>query len=228
MTVHFACVRTPDASLVRPGSLQPATRHKPGTAFMAPPLHFLNRARMVWGLLLLVLWGGWGISTCPVSAATDTQFWEAFCQADILKGTMTNLSVSDRGSLSVSPRNEVIFDTRQAYIWSCVRDGQGGAYIGTGHDGQVYRVDRTGQSKLVADFDELDVTALAVDSTGKVWAGTSPNGKVYQIDPNGKTSVFFNPEKNISGHLRKPLRGNWSWQPEIKGSSTRWIRPERE
>lgn len=205
MTVHLAGARTPDTSFAPSSAYplrQPATRHKPGTTFF-----FLNGPRMVWGLFFLALCGGWGILTCPVSAATDTQFWEAFRQADILKGTVTNLSVSDRGSLSVSPHNEVIFDTRQAYIWSCVRDGQGGAYIGTGHDGQVYRVDRAGQSKLVADFDELDVTALTVDSTGKVWAATSPNGKVYQIDPTGKTSVFFNPGEKYIWALEKTPHG---------------------
>ncbi|MBI4751571.1 MAG: hypothetical protein HY774_24075 [Acidobacteria bacterium] len=120
---------------------------------------------------------------------------------------MTNLSVSDRGRLSLSPRNEVVFDTRQPYIWSCARDGQGTTYVGTGHEGQVYRIDPAGQSKLIADFDELDVTALAVGSKGTLWAATSPNGKVYQIESDGTRTVFFNPEEKYIWALETTDRG---------------------
>src|SRR6185295_4874125 len=72
-------------------------------------------------------------------------------------------------------------------------DAAGNIYLGTGHDGRIFKVNPAGQGSLLYDAPELDVTALATDSQGNLYAGTSPEGKIYKITPDGKESVFYDP-----------------------------------
>ncbi|MGH9880962.1 MAG: hypothetical protein ACRD6N_05960, partial [Pyrinomonadaceae bacterium] len=85
------------------------------------------------------------------------------------------------------------FNTEQAYIWSSAIDNQGTVYLGTGHDGKIYRIASDGRGSLLYDATELDVTALAIGRDGALYAGTSPDGKVYRIASDGRAEVYFDP-----------------------------------
>jgi hypothetical protein len=87
----------------------------------------------------------------------------------------------------------LVFDTQQPLILSTVADSKGNIYLGTGHDGKIYKVDPAGKGALLADLSELDVLALAVDSKDTLYAGASPNGKVYKIEVGGTPKEFFDP-----------------------------------
>src|ERR1043166_2186139 len=88
----------------------------------------------------------------------------------------------------------MLFNTEQTLVWSAVADSKGNVYLGTGHDGKIFKVDSSGKGELFADLMELDVFALAVDRNDVVYAGTSPNGKVYKLPPGSAPQTFFNPE----------------------------------
>jgi len=66
-------------------------------------------------------------------------------------------------------------------------------FLGTGHDGKIFRIKPDGTGALLYDAAELDVTAL-VARDDVVYAGTSPDGKVYRITSDGKAEVYFDPE----------------------------------
>jgi hypothetical protein len=119
--------------------------------------------------------------------------WETSGRAELLKGDARGVSISDTGMLMLAPRLSEIFNTEQAFVWSSAVDGQGNVYLGTGHDGKVYRVSPEGRGELFYDAAELDVTALAIGRDGAVYAGTSPDGKVYRIAADGRAEVFFDP-----------------------------------
>jgi hypothetical protein len=119
--------------------------------------------------------------------------WETSGRADLLKGDSRGISISDTGVLMLAPRLTEIFSTEQAFVWSSAVDGQGNVYLGTGHDGKVYRVSPEGRGALLYDAAELDVTALVAGRDGAVYAGTSPDGKVYRITADGHAEVFFDP-----------------------------------
>ncbi|MDQ2747189.1 MAG: WD40 repeat domain-containing protein, partial [Acidobacteriota bacterium] len=81
------------------------------------------------------------------------------------------------------------------YVWSSAIDAGGNVFLGTGSDGKIYRVDTSGNGKLFADLNELNVSALAIGKSGEMFAGTSPDGKVYRVDANGNATVFFEPKE---------------------------------
>ncbi|HEY9284571.1 MAG TPA: hypothetical protein VIP46_14035, partial [Pyrinomonadaceae bacterium] len=123
--------------------------------------------------------------------------WELNSREELLKGEARGVSVTDTGALMLAPRVAQLFDTEQAYVWSTAADPAGNVYLGTGHDGRIFRVGADGRGALVYDAAELDVTALAVGRDGALYAGTSPDGKVYRIaagaQPGAQAEVYFDP-----------------------------------
>jgi sugar lactone lactonase YvrE len=119
--------------------------------------------------------------------------WETDSRGQLLSGESRGVSVTDTGALMLAPRFTQVFDTEQAYVWSSASDSAGAVYLGTGHDGRIFRVGADGRGALLYDAAELDVTALVVGRDGALYAGTSPDGKVYRITTDGKAEVYFDP-----------------------------------
>ncbi|HEX8282225.1 MAG TPA: hypothetical protein VF588_02680 [Pyrinomonadaceae bacterium] len=119
--------------------------------------------------------------------------WETDTRAEMLNGESRGVSVTDTGALMLAPRFTPVFDTEQAYVWSSAADSSGNVYLGTGHDGRIFRVGSDGRGALLYDAAELDVTALVVGRDGALYAGTSPEGKVYRVTADGKAEVYFDP-----------------------------------
>src|SRR5258708_32373052 len=86
-----------------------------------------------------------------------------------------------------------MLSTDQAYIWSTAMDAAGNIYLGTGHDGKLFRVSPDGKGSVLYKASELDVTALAIGGDGAIFAATSPDGKVYRVTADGKAEVYFDP-----------------------------------
>lgn len=125
--------------------------------------------------------------------AGQPAIWETSGRAELLKGDARGVSISDTGVLMLAPKLTEVFNTQQTYIWSSAIDNQGNVFLGTGHDGRIFRITPAGNGSLLYDAPELDVTALAVGRDGVVFAGTSPDGKVYRIAADGKADVYFDP-----------------------------------
>lgn len=132
-------------------------------------------------------------SIAPFAIAGEPVIWETNSRAEILKGEARGVSISDTGAFMLGPSTTQVFNTDQAYIWSSATDPTGNVFLGTGHDGRIYRVSSDGHGAVFYDAAELDVTALAFGRDGALYAGTSPDGKVYRIGADGKAEVFFDP-----------------------------------
>jgi sugar lactone lactonase YvrE len=125
--------------------------------------------------------------------ASEPVTWELNSRAELLRGDARGVSVTDTGALMLAPLFSQVFNTEQAYIWSSAADATGNVYLGTGHDGRIFRVGADGRGSLLYDAPELDVTALAISRDGTLYAGTSPDGKVYRIGADGRAEEYFDP-----------------------------------
>src|SRR4051794_16047923 len=83
-------------------------------------------------------------------------FWEITKQTDIERGDANGISISDNGVIKLAPSFAEIFNTEQPLIFSSTSDSAGNIYLGTGHDGRVYKVDKSGKGSLIFDSNELD------------------------------------------------------------------------
>ncbi|HVF42664.1 MAG TPA: hypothetical protein VM936_06625 [Pyrinomonadaceae bacterium] len=129
----------------------------------------------------------------PNAQAGGPVVWETDSRAALLNGDSRGVSVTDTGALMLAPQFTQVYDTEQAYVWSSAADSAGNVYLGTGHDGKIFRVGADGKGALLYDATELDVTALVVGRDGALYAGTSPEGKVYRVTQDGKADVYFDP-----------------------------------
>jgi sugar lactone lactonase YvrE len=133
------------------------------------------------------------LSFASAVLAGEPIMWELNSRSELLKGDARGVSVTDTGALMLAPRFSQVFNTDQAYIWSSAVDAAGNVYLGTGHDGRIYRVGADGHGALLYDAAELDVTALAIGRDGTLYAGTSPDGKVYRVGADGRGEEYFDP-----------------------------------
>lgn len=138
-------------------------------------------------LLLMI-----GVTASALSGAS-TKVWELSEYKDFLAGKFENVSLSQEGGLTIAPALTPLFSSGQPVIWDVAVAPDGTAYLGTGHQGHVYKVDKAGKSSLFWSAPEIEVFALAAAPDGSLYAGTSPNGKVYRVDRDGKGEPFFDP-----------------------------------
>jgi sugar lactone lactonase YvrE len=139
--------------------------------------------------------------------AVNPQFWTNSAFADLSKGDLKGLSLSKEGQLSLAPKFESVFDTDQALIWSAAYDEKKNLYVGTGHDGKVFKIDSQGTSSLFFDAAELDVLAMAWGNDQNLYVATSPDGKIYKVNSEGKGSVFFDPDDKFIWDLIFDAKG---------------------
>jgi hypothetical protein len=121
--------------------------------------------------------------------------WELRTKDDFLKGKLDGISVSFEGVLSLAPKEDKLEGPAEDFYLSFLLGKDGIGYLGTGHGGKIYRIDKDGKAELYYQVQEMDITCLAMDAKGVLFAGTSPNGKVYKISGKDQGESFFNPEE---------------------------------
>ena len=163
----------------------------------------ITRHGLIGAVLILVL-----AASALTGFAGQPVIWEIGSRAELLKGESRGVSITDAGALMLAPQFRQLFNTEQPYVWSTAVDSQGNVYLGTGHDGRIYRVSPDGRGSLLYDATELDVTALAIGRDGVLYAGTSPDGKVYRITSDGHAEVYFAPADKYIWSLAVLLDGS--------------------
>ena len=131
--------------------------------------------------------------------AVVPQKWELRTREDYLRGKFDGVSVSYDGTLALAPKAEKIAAPQEEFYLSVLATAEGVTFLGTGHGGKIYRIDKDGKAELWFQVPEMDVTTLGPGRQGDALSpATSPNGKIYKITDKGKGEEFFNPaEKYI-------------------------------
>ena len=140
--------------------------------------------------------------------AANPTFWQVSNEAEFARGDVENLSIDGYGRLTLGPSTTSIYDASAPFLWSMISAPDRSTYVGSGNEGQIYRVDSSGKGSLFFDAEELEVHALALAPGGGIYAGTSPDGKIYKIDAAGKSSVLFDPPDKYIWGLAVDKAGN--------------------
>ena len=125
--------------------------------------------------------------------ASEPIVWDIGSRTELLKGEARGISINDSGEVTLAPEATQVFNTEQPYVWSSASDAAGNVYLGTGHDGKLFKIGPDGKGSLLFKAAELDMTAVAVAKDGSIFAATSPDGKVYRVTADGKSEVYFDP-----------------------------------
>lgn len=140
--------------------------------------------------------------------AVTPKKWEIRSKEDFLRGKFSGVTLSSEGILSLGPKVDRIDLPPEEFYLSLAFGPRGVIYIGTGHNGRIYRLGEDRKAELYYQTAEVDVTCLAVDQKGNLLAGTSPNGKIYRISAKGKGDEFFNPQEKYIWDLKFNSQGN--------------------
>jgi hypothetical protein len=129
--------------------------------------------------------------------AVETKYWQQSEMADFEKGTLTRLSLSSEGHLTLAPAVKEIYDPSVTFLWAVARDSKGNLYTGGGSlsasKAKLIAIDASGKARTLAELDGMAIQAIAIDRQDRVYAATSPDGKVYRVDSAGKSEVFYDP-----------------------------------
>jgi sugar lactone lactonase YvrE len=140
-----------------------------------------------------------GSSVVAVSAAAPS-FWQVATQAEFLKGEVENLSIDGSGRLMLGPSARTVYESSAPFLWTMIASPDGTLFVGSGNEGQVFRIDPAGRGSVFFNAQELEVHALALAPNGELYVGTSPDGKIYKVDAKGTGTVLFDPpDKYIWG-----------------------------
>jgi hypothetical protein len=112
-----------------------------------------------------------------------------------------------KDTVTVDPNytSSVFFDPKTKYIWTMGFDADGRLYVGTGDRGEIFRVNKFGESSLFFKSDEAHIRTLAFDNNGNVIAGSDGSGLVYRINAAGEGFVLYSaPKKEITALALDP------------------------
>src|SRR5918911_5017452 len=110
-----------------------------------------NRQTASRTLQLLLLSSALVLLAASKTRAGGPVVWETNSRAELLNGEAHGVSITDTGALMLAPRFTQVFNTEQAYVWSSAIDQAGNVYLGTGHDGKIYRTGADGRGALLYD-----------------------------------------------------------------------------
>ncbi len=133
-----------------------------------------------------------------LSTATETKTWSSAEYHEFSEGEAKRLSISSDGRVRLAPVFPELLDSSSVYLWTLAEDSKGNVYAGGGGPGgpgaRLYVIPRNGKGKVLAQWDDLEVHALAVDRQDRIYAATAPDGKIYRVASSGKSEVFFDPK----------------------------------
>jgi hypothetical protein len=117
---------------------------------------------------------------------------------DFLEGKGASVSIDEPGVLTPGPSISRLADLKDLNIWSAIREAKSGDFIlGTGPEGEVFRVRSNGKVMRLSAFIESDVYAVTEGPQGELYVASSPHGKVFRIDGSGKVDEYFNPNEEF-------------------------------
>ena len=148
------------------------------------------------------------LALTAVAYAAMPTFWQTSTESEFLKGEVENLSIDTYGRLTLGPTASAVYESTAPFLWTAMTAPDGSSYVGSGNEGQVFRIDPSGKASVFFDADELEVHAIAPAPGGGLYVATSPDGKIYKVDASGKGAVFFDPPDKYIWSLAVDRQGN--------------------
>ena len=75
-------------------------------------------------------------------------------------------------------------------FWNLAADDQGKVYLGSGHGGEIYRLDSKGEAQLVVSLEGPEVFSILPLDDGSLLAGCGPEGQLFRVDKNGQATLL--------------------------------------
>jgi len=121
----------------------------------------------------------------PVSREPAT--WMHAAEADYRAGECEGVTIDSKGRLTLGRESTTLASLPGVIPWALAA-GKDGLYLGTGSEGQVYRLSGD-QAKPYFATGAVMVSSLLALPDGTLYAGAGPGGKVWRISAEGKGTI---------------------------------------
>ncbi|MHB8080325.1 MAG: hypothetical protein ACYDIE_13840 [Candidatus Krumholzibacteriia bacterium] len=160
---------------------------------MTPFRHCAASARpaaRVAGLVLAVGLPGLAAGAGPV-------FWDYPVTVPFERCELVGAGLDAYGRLAPGLRAEVVPLEGPEVVWCLIPDGEGGAWGGSGHDGELWRFPRDGAPRRLARLPEPELFSLA-RAGGVLFAGGAPDGLIFRVASDGTSEAWADlPEQYV-------------------------------
>lgn len=124
----------------------------------------------------------------PVRAAGPV-FWDSPEDVPFRAGRWQGAALDARGGLVAGLGATTVLADSSLVIWSVVPDGRGDAWLGSGHDGRVWRAPASGEASAWVTLPVAEVFAVLPGADGLL-AGCGPEGQVYAVAADGEHTLL--------------------------------------
>lgn len=121
------------------------------------------------------------------AGAAGPAYWDSPQDVPFTDGELAGAALAGDGSLVAGFGANTVLADSSLVLWTVAPDGDDGFWVGSGHDGRVWHLDRQGRVKTAADLPVEEVFSL-LPVEGGVLAGCGPGGQLHRIRTDG-TSV---------------------------------------
>jgi len=147
--------------------------------------------------------------------AGKTGYFKLSDYKDYQGGEFNNTYLKQNAVLSLTPGCEQFCEVDELLIW-CLYKDESGMYIGTGHQGKVYKADEKGNTTAILDLAAAEIIVIKKGPDDMLYFGSGPKGIIYKYNPDTeKKSIFcILPEQFIwdicfdKGYLYAATGGN--------------------
>ncbi len=145
------------------------------------PMIRRQKSQMLMGLIL-----GMGLlAQVGVVTAAGPVYWDMPGGLPFAECRLDGVRITADGYLAPGLARKSTAPVDAGVIWVTVGDGQGGFFLGTGHEGRILKQDSAGKISPWADLDCDEVLSLLALPGGGVVAGCEPDGQVFLLDAEG-------------------------------------------
>lgn len=143
------------------------------------------------------------IGLVHTTLAAGPTYWDSPGANPFAEGEFDGAALDERGRLVPGLAAEVVMADSSLVLWTAVVADNGDVWIGSGHEGTVWRLDKRGRVAAAIALETEEVFALLSDADG-VLAGCGPNGLLARIDREGRVDTV---DSEPGGYIWDLVRG---------------------
>lgn len=117
------------------------------------------------------------------AVAAGPRLWTVSGAEGFTAGEALGVAIDGRGRVILAPEVETRADPGVPRVWAFVESPDGILFGSWGEQGRVHRVDRTGESRVVARLQGVAAQAMAWGPDDRLYVAAGPEAAVFRLDP---------------------------------------------
>ncbi len=129
------------------------------------------------------------LGSAACATAAGPVYWDSPAKVPFQEVELRGAALDLAGSLVPGLAAAVVLSDSSLVFWSATQAADGSLFVGSGHQGHVWQVDRRGKASLLATLPAVGVFSVLAHGQD-VLAGCGPGGQLYRLDRRGEAALI--------------------------------------